>query len=81
MFRNLIRIMGLGIDRIESEVRKMVEISKMKYAGCCFNRLHTIGEKIIYRIEIGRNSKTEICEDCIENFMKEMNEKYSEVLE
>lgn len=56
----------------------MVDIWKMKYAGCCNKCLSVQGEKDIYRIECN-SFKVELCKDCLPQFIEEINKKYSEL--
>lgn len=62
------------------EAIRMVEISKTKYRGCCSNCLLTKEETDIYRIEIKRETEIELCKDCLSEFIKEINEAYSEMV-
>lgn len=60
------------------EAIRMVDISKMKHTGCCFNCLYAHGEADIYRIEIEEERVFELCKDCLSEFVKEISKEYSE---
>lgn len=58
----------------------MIEVWKMKYAGCCNECLSVLGEKDIYRIE-GKRVKIELCKECFSEFIEDINKKYSELFD
>lgn len=62
------------------EVIRMVEISKMKYRGCCSNYLLTKEETDIYRIEVKNETAIELCKSCLFKFAEELNKAYSEMV-
>lgn len=58
----------------------MVQISKLKYSGCCANCLSAVGEKDIYGIDVGCY-RVDICKDCFPKFVEEINEAYTKMFE
>lgn len=58
----------------------MVEISKMKYRGCCSNCLLTKEETDIYRIEIKGETAIELCKSCLSKLVEELSKAYSEMV-